>query len=154
GSVGTAARPIQAVTPGSTASFTAGSGGIYFVDFGSPLTLNGATATGAGSVVVVAGNSGGHNLIVAGNVSTGSGNIVLAADDDFTINSGVTVGGAGFSGDVYLACNRDAGNGENLTVSGSIITSNATASAVVIEGFHTFTSGNSNGGAVILNNIT
>ncbi len=154
GSIGTAARPINASTPASnTELFNAGSGGIYFVDFGNPMTLNGATATGAGSVEVVAGNASGHNLVVAGNVTTGSGNIVLAADDDFTINASVTIGGAGFSGQVYLACNRDTGNTETLNALGSIITSNTSAAAVVIEGFHTANNG-TNAGATIVNNVT
>ncbi len=135
GSIGTAARPINTSTPASnTELLTAGSGGVYFVDWGNPLTLNGATATGAGNVEVVAANAGGHNLTVAGNVTTGSGNIVLAADDNFTVNSNVTIGGAGFSGDVYLAANRDTGNGVNLTMGGAIVTTNTSASAVVIEG--------------------
>ena len=77
----------------------------------------------------------------------------MAADDDFAINSGVTVGGTGFSGDVYLACNRDTGNGENLTVSGTVSTSNTSASAVVIEGFHAAGNG-TDSGVVAVNNVT
>ncbi|HLX61163.1 MAG TPA: C25 family cysteine peptidase [Planctomycetota bacterium] len=154
GSIGTAARPLQTFTPaGNTEALSAGSGGIYFVDWGNPLTLNSATATGAGSVVVVAANAGGHNMTVAGNVTTGSGNIVLAADDDFIISAGVTVGGAGFSGDVYLACNRDTGNTATLTMSGAVLTANNTASAVVVEAFHAAGNGTNNSN-VTINNIT
>ncbi len=155
GSIGTAARPINTVTvSGNSVGLAAGSGGAYFVDwYAGTTTLSSASATGAGSVEVVSANAGGHNLVVAGNVTTGSGNIVLAADDDFTVNSGVTIGGAGFSGDVYMACNRDTGNGENLTVSGTITSSNTTASAVVIEGFHTEDNG-TNSGVVNVSNIT
>ncbi|MEI6234807.1 MAG: autotransporter-associated beta strand repeat-containing protein, partial [Planctomycetota bacterium] len=153
GSIGTATRPINTASPANnTQLFSAGSGGIYYIDFsGNPLTVNGATATGAGNIVIVAANGGGHNLTVAGNVSTGSGNIFLAADDDFTINTGVTVGGAGFSGTVYCACNRDIGNNLNVIVNGTITTSNTSTSAVVLEGNH------SNGtaqGAIIINNVT
>ena len=155
GSIGTVARPINTSTPSTnTETLTAGSGGIYFVDWGNPLTLDGATATGAGNVEVVAANAGSHNLTVAGTVTTGSGNIVLAADDNFLVNSGVTIGGSGFSGDVYLACNRDTGNTETLTDSGTITTTNATASAVVIEGFHDPISGNTDAGVVSVGNVT
>ena len=154
GSIGTAARPINTSAPASNSELlAAGSGGIYFVDWGSPLSLSGATATGAGSVEVVAANAGGHNLTVTGNVSTGSGNIVLAADDNFTINSGVTVGGSGFSGDVYLASNRDTGNTTTLTDSGTLLTSNTSASAVVVEGFHMAGNGTA-AGVTTVNNIT
>ena len=153
GSIGTAARPLQSVaTIGNKETFTAGGGGVYFVDFGNPLILTGATATG-GDIIVVAGNTGGHNLTVTGNVSTTTGNIVLAADDDFVVNSGVMIGGAAFSGGVYLACNRDTGNGEDLTMSGTIITSNNSANAVTIEGFHSAGNG-TNSGVVSVNSIT
>jgi trimeric autotransporter adhesin len=153
-SIGTAARPIETSSPSSnTESLTAGSGGIYFVDWGNPLSLSGATAAGAGNVVVVAANAGGHNLTVTGNVSTGSGNIVLAADDNLVVNSSVTIGGSGFSGDVYLAANRDTGNTDTLTMSGTITSSNTSASAVVIEGFHAANNGTS-AGTITVNNIT
>ena len=159
GSIGTASRPIQTTAPSSNAiSLSAGGGGAYFVDWGAPIFLNSATATGAGNVVVVAANASGHNLTVQGNVATGSGNIVLAADDSFVINANITIGGNGdplgetFSGDVYLASNRDAGNTDTMTMSGTVTTSNTSSSAVVIEGFH----GQNNGtaaGAVTVNNV-
>ncbi|HLX61924.1 MAG TPA: autotransporter-associated beta strand repeat-containing protein, partial [Planctomycetota bacterium] len=153
GSIGTAARPLNSLAPsGNSETFTAGAGGIYFIDFGQPLNLKGATATGS-DVMVVAGNASGHNLVVTGNVSTTNGNIVLAADDDFTVNSGVVIGGAGFSGGVYMAANRDTGNACNFNMNGSIVTSNNSASAVTIEGFHTAGNG-TNSGLVSVNNIT
>ena len=116
GSIGTATRPIQTNTPATTNSFTltAGSGGVYLVDWDKPITLAGATATGAGNIVVVTANAGGHNLTVSGNVSTGSGNILLAADDELIINSGVTIGGSGFSGQVYLAATETRGTTRSL----------------------------------------
>jgi hypothetical protein len=154
GSIGTAARPINTNSAASnTVSLTAGSGGAYFIDWGNPIALTGAIATGAGNIVVDSANAGGHNLAINGNVSTGSGNIVLVADDDFSVASTATIGGSGFSGDVYLTCNRDNGNGENLTMSGTILSSNTTASAVIIEGFHTAGNG-TDSGSVIVNNIT
>ena len=129
GSIGTATRPIQAAGPTVTAlALSAGSGGVYFVNWGNSssnaTSLNSATATGAGNVLMVAANQGGNNMSVAGNVSTGSGNIFIATDDNLVINSGVTIGGAGFSGTVYLACNRDEGNTGTLTDGGTITTTN------------------------------
>jgi autotransporter-associated beta strand protein len=153
-SIGTAARPIQSNSGASNAvTLTTGSGGAYFVDWGNALTLSGATATGAGNVVVVSANAGSHNLAVTGNVSTGSGNIVLAADDNLTIATAATIGGAGFSGSVYLAANRDTGNTATLTASGTITTTSTSATAVVIEGFHASNNG-TNAGVTTVNNIT
>ena len=117
------------------------------------MTLTGATATGPGSVEVVAANASGHNLTVTGNVTTGSGNIVLAADDNFVIDSNVTIGGGSFSGDVYLASNRDTGNTDTLTESGTVSTLSTSASAVVLEGFHAAGNG-TNAGVITVNNIT
>ncbi len=159
GSIGTAARPIETTAPSSNAiSLAAGSGGAYFVDWGAPLFLNGATATGAGNVEVVAANASGHDLNVQGNVATGSGNIVLAADDKLIVSPSVIIGGAGdplgetFSGDVYLGSNRDAGNSNTCTISGTVTTANTSASAVVIEGFHAQDNG-TNGGSVTVNSV-
>ena len=126
GSIGTAIRPIQTDSPASGTSFTlsAGSGGLYVVDWGNPIIVTGATATGAGNVLVVAANAGGHNLTLAGNASTGSGNILIAADDELVIDPGVTIGGSGFSGQVYLGANRDQGNDQIILDEGTIVTSN------------------------------
>ena len=116
GSIGTAARPIQTTIPASnTETLTAGSGGIYFVDWGNPLSLTSATATG--------------------------------------VSASATVGGANFSGAVYMCCNRDTGNTEQLLMSGTIVTSNTSAAAVVIEGFHAAGNG-TNAGTVTVNNVT
>ncbi len=52
-----------------------------------------------------------------------------------------------------MAANRDTGNSVSLTLTGSIVTSNTTASAVVIEGFHQANDG-TNGGNVTVSNIT
>ena len=159
GSIGTATRPINTSSPtNNTESLNAGSGGIYFVDWGNPMTLQGASATG-GNLEVVAANAGGHNLTVAGSVTNlGSGEIVLAADDNLVINSGVTIGeasgSASFTGDVYLAANRDTGNTETLTDAGTIATSNTSANAVVIEGFHAPISGDTDAGVVSVGNVT
>ncbi|QEL17930.1 YDG domain-containing protein [Limnoglobus roseus] len=131
GSVGSDTRPIQTVAPvsGSTANLTAGGGGAYLVDWGTPLTLSGATATGSGDIRVVTANVGGHNLIVAGNVKTATGNIYLASDDNLAVNAGVTIGGSGFSGTVWMQANRDQGTaGQTFTMNttAAIVTSNTT----------------------------
>ena len=138
-SIGTATRPIQSDATASTGTITlvAGAGGIYFVDWGDPITIgtgatnnNAAVATGAGNVYVVAANATGHNLTVNGNVSTGSGNIILAADDNLVVNPGVTIGGTAdplgetFSGTVYLGANRDQADTGTLTDNGTITTAN------------------------------
>ena len=154
GSVGTDARPIQSdnLNATNTGTFAAGSGGVYWTDWGSvAFGLASASATGAGGVRVVTANANGHNLSVTGPVTTGSGNIFLAADDNFTLSA--AVGGAGFSGTVYLAGNRDTGNTAtlNMNAGASITTTNATADAVLLQSFNT--SGTRAGG-IVLNNIT
>ena len=125
GSVGTATRPIQTDSPsGNTFTLNAGNGGLYVVDWGSPIFVTGATATGVGNVVVVAANASGHNLTLEGDASTGSGNILIAADDELVIDQSVTIGGSSFSGQVYLGANRDQENDQDLLDEGTIITSN------------------------------
>ncbi len=154
GSIGTAARPIQTSCASSgAATLNAGSGGVYFVDWGNPLSLSGATATGAGNVMVVTANASGHNLTVTGAVKTATGNIFLAADDTLTISA--AIGGAGFSGTVYLGANRDEGNTGTLTMTaatGSITTTNATTNAVLIEDYGGVTG--TIAGVLTLGNIT
>ena len=134
---------------------TAGNGGVYCVEWGASTTflLAGASATGAGNILVVAANASGSNLTVAGPVTTGSGNILLAADDNFVDSA--AVGGAGFSGQVYFGANRDQGNTGTLTMTagaGSITTSNATANAVLIEDYGGVTG--TVAGNLVLGNIT
>ena len=141
GSVGTAARPLQInALNGSTLTANSGDGGVFAVDWGTAgsvtLSLAGASATGAGNILVVTANAGGHNLTVTGPVTAVSGNILLAADDTFVDSA--PVGGAGFSGQVYFGANRDQGNTGTLTMTGgvgSITTSNATANAVLLEDY-------------------
>lgn len=155
GSIGTDNRPIQSKiqVENGTVTLSAGSGGAYWADWAEPLTLAGATATGAGNIRVVTASTAGHNLTIAGNVTTGSGSIYLAGDDNFVVNSGVTIGGSGFSGTVYMAGNRDAGNTGTLNMSGTIITSNTSATAVLLEDFHE--AGNGTAAATLtVNNIT
>src|SRR5262245_27627223 len=153
GGIGTDLRTVQtrAQAAGSPAALVAGNGGIYLVDWGSPLVLTGASATGPGNIRVVTANSGGHNLTVTGPVTTGSGSIYLAADDDFALTA--PVGGSGFSGTVYLAGNRDLGNTANLRMNAgaSITTSNSSANAVLLEAFNT---NGTRAGGITLNNIT
>ena len=164
GSIGTATRPIQTDAPsGNSFTLSAGSGGLYVVDWGSPITVNGATATGAGNVLVVAANAGGHNLTLAGTATTGSGNILIAADDELIINPGVMIGGGNFSGQVYLGANRDQGNDQVILDEGTIITSNSsvydntgspltsTPGAVLLEDYDTT---GSESGDLDLYNIT
>lgn len=131
GGIGTDARPIQTSSPAATATanLTAANGGAFLVDWGSPLIVTGATATGAGNVRVVTANVGGHNLVIYGNVGTGTGNIDLAADDNIVVGPNVTIGGAGFSGTVWMQANRDRGTaGQTFTtdptsaiVTGSVV---------------------------------
>src|SRR5262249_8723653 len=132
GSIGTASTPIQTDGPSNTtATLSAGSGGIYLSDWGgAALTVTSATATGAGDIVLVSANAGGHNLNV-GNVSTQTGNFFLAADDTLNING--AIGGPGFSGTVTLIANRDGANEQriNMAATSSIVTTNNTANAVV-----------------------
>src|SRR5262249_37085856 len=61
--------------------------------------------------------------------------------------------GAGFSGTVFLAANRDTGNTDTMKMltGSSIITSNATANAVLIEGYNVTGTG---AGGVTLSSIT
>ena len=114
GSIGTNSRPIQTLVPASSnVKLTGGTGGIYFTDWGSPVTLTGAVASGAGNIRVVTANVGGHDLTVTGAVTTGSGSIYLAADDNFALTA--PIGGAGFSGTVYLAGNRDTGEQPSIS---------------------------------------
>ena len=155
GSIGTSTTPIQATgNPSATGTFSAGGGGVYFVDWGSgTLTLNGAAATGAGNVLVVTGTGGTDNLTVNGAVTTGSGSILLAADDNLVISA--AVGGSSFSGTVYLGANRDQGNAGLLTITaatGSITTTNATPNAVLIEDYGGVTG--TVAGTLTLGNIT
>lgn len=136
GSIGTDARPMQTSSfgtdafNGSTYNLAGGSGGVYLTKWsGVDLTLNSASATGAGSIRVVAANVGGNNMFVNGNVSVQSGNIYLAADDNFEIRGTSIVGGSGFSGTVWIQGNRDQGTaGQPLTMTStsSIVTSNTT----------------------------
>ncbi|MBO0698235.1 MAG: hypothetical protein J2P46_07565, partial [Zavarzinella sp.] len=131
GGIGTDARPIQSAVPnsGTSVNLSAGSGGIYWTDWNAPVSLAGATATGAGNIRVVTANTTGHNLTVAGKVTTETGNIYLAADDNISVSSGVTIGGAGFSGTVWMQANRDqstAGQSFTMNANSSIVTSNTT----------------------------
>ncbi|OWK36436.1 putative autotransporter protein [Fimbriiglobus ruber] len=135
--IGTSTATIQTFEESSsgTTTLTAGSGGAYQVDWGSPLILDGATATGAGNIRVVTANAGGHNLTVAGPVNTGSGSIYLAADDDLYIQG--AVGSSTFSGTVSLFANRDVGNTStlNFNANGSITTTNTSSTAVTLTGY-------------------
>ena len=162
GSIGTDAHPIQTQNLGngsniSNFTMNAGDGGVFVTDWGTsavtlgnPLGGNSASATGPGSIRVVAANASGHNLSVNGPVTTGSGNIFIAADDILTVSA--PIGDANFSGTVYLAGNRDQGNGTTLNMSGgSITTSSTLASAVLIE---TYSDGSSNTTGIVLGNIT
>ena len=157
GSIGSDSRPIQAFNNAgggngfSLFTLNAGNGGVYFTDWNAVVTLLGASATGAGNIRIVAANAGSHNMFVNGPVTAQSGNIYLAADDDLTITA--PIGGGSFSGTVYLAANRDLGNGLNLHMDAgaSIVTSNTSPTAVVLEGFST--NGTATGG-IRLNSIT
>ena len=152
GSIGTNARPIQldayAAAKGQNdadMSLSAGSGGIYITEWGNAtndaITLDSATATGAGNVRVVSANAGNHNMYVDGPVTTGSGSIALYADDDLIlttslVNGGAAlIGGPGFSGTVDLQANRDLGNEQVLDMGAgtSIVTSNTSPNAVYLQ---------------------
>ncbi len=136
GSIGTTARPIQSGTlSGATVSLSAGSGGIFWVDWTSVWTLSQALAAG-GDVRVVSANAGGHVLNIAGNVNTANGgNIYLASDDDLIVKPGVTIGGNTFNGTVYMSANRDrgtAGTPFTIDATSSIITSSTVNNAVPV----------------------
>ncbi len=178
GSIGTAARPLQTdsyAAADSTADaanlyLTAGSGGIYVVDWGAngnnDITLRQASAQGAGNILVVAANAGGHDLFVDGPVSTGSGSIALYADDDLIFTNNAQIGGTGFSGTVDLRQDRDNANGEffYMAPGSSIVTSNASSGmatpAVQILGYSAAGSSDTvvltdvAGGGLELGNIT
>lgn len=126
---------------------TAGSGGIYVTEWGTAtddaITVDSATATGAGNIRIVSANAGTHNMYVDGPVTTGSGSIALYSDDDLILVTnpftqtaaligGTDVIGETFSGTVDLQANRDLGNEQilDMGVGTSIVTTNASANAV------------------------
>jgi hypothetical protein len=173
GSIGTAAAPIQtdnyssadgpaagttAPAGQTSANLTAGAGGIYLSDWGGlDFVLSSATATGAGNIQVVAGNAGGHNMFVTGPVHTDTGNIFLAADDDLYLGAGVVVGGTTYSGTITLAGSRDTVNEQQVIMdpTASVVTTNATANAVLITDTATDTApSDATIGGIILSNVT
>lgn len=173
GSIGTLAAPIQtdmfgadgqsSITPNTpnglqTASLVAGSGGIYFNDWGGVDTvISQAETTGAGDIRIFAANAGGSNLFVTGNVKSDSGSIFLSADDDLFIGPSVVIGGAGFSGTVFIQGSRDLVNEQRVSIDplASIVTSNNSATAVIITNSATDTNVTNNTlGGIFLSNIT
>ena len=173
GSIGTAAAPIQtdnyATADGpltgttspagqTSANLTAGPGGIYLSDWGGlDFVLSSATASGAGNIQVFAANAGGHNLFVTGPVHTATGNINIAADDDLYLSAGTVVGGAGFSGTIALRGSRDTVNEQQVIMdpTASVVTTNATANAVLITDTATDTApSDPTIGGVVLSNVT
>jgi hypothetical protein len=152
GGIGTSARPIQAASyafkqnqggPNSakgSATLSAGTGGIYLVDWApggainSALTLDSAIAAG-GTIRVATAMATGHPLWVSGQVWTGSGSIELYSDDNITLQ-GATIGGVyqgvPYSGTVDLEANRDAAHGQTLSMEdGSSITTTASKGTVI-----------------------
>jgi hypothetical protein len=143
GSIGSLDTPIQSdnyasadTTAGnSTATLQAGTGGIYWTDWGSPDLTIPSAITNSGDIQLFSANAGGHNLIITGQVYTGAGNISLAADDDLYI-TGATIGGIGaqgsFGGTILLQANRDNGNEQRIRMDGltQVVTTNASATAI------------------------
>jgi hypothetical protein len=155
GSIGTAANPIQTsalaaadnTAGSSTASLTAGSGGIYLTDWGPlDLTVTNAAATGAGNIQITSANystsntnpTAGSNLYVNGPVTTESGSIVLRADDELNLGPNAVVGeaaaGGGFVGTITLQANRDGVQEQRLKMDPAAVvrTDNTTAAAVLM----------------------
>lgn len=145
--IGTAANPIQLdafafvenAAGGNSLLLTAGNGGAYAWEWGGgDLSLAGASATGTGNIQVVAANAAGNNIFVTGNVSAVNGNIEILGNDDYYVGPGVVIGGPSHTGTIYLSGNRDKGTaGQPLKFdpTSSVLTSNTSATAVVIEQF-------------------
>ena len=123
--IGTAAANI--LTQAGTIVATAGTGGAFITEAdGADFT---ATATGAGNVSLT--NLAGI-LNIAGVTKTVTGNISISSGDDVTVNA--NVGDGSTAGTITIAANTDGAGTQGYTqaATASLITSNATTSAIGI----------------------
>ena len=123
--VGVSGTPIA--TTAGTITAGADTGGVFITNSGAGSFT--ATAVGAGKVQL-ATTSG--TLTINGATTTGSGNILLTSPDGIAINA--AVGGGAYSGTITINANTDTTAGGDFTMSGagSLATTNAAGTPVVI----------------------
>jgi len=159
--IGTATSLIRTSTGHIRA--TGGNGGVFVSETSDSPGAAQATATGAGSIRLVAASATNNGMIIDGPVWTQTGNIALEADDDLILEApvGGSMNGQNFGGTVTCLASLDLVNEQLfrqdedslLGHSGSITTTNTTANAVSIQVSAT-TTGAGVGGGAILGHIT